>query len=86
MVEFNSIEHALAVQDEADREDMQLIGKTKLPKMPESKGVTPRYTNTLGIDSEDTTRNFKEQMLRGSKINSSRNVASNNKETLKAYI
>jgi hypothetical protein len=27
LVEFNSIEHALAIQDEADREDMQLLGK-----------------------------------------------------------
>jgi hypothetical protein len=35
LVEFNSIEQALALQDEADREDMQLLGKGKRLKIPE---------------------------------------------------
>lgn len=37
LVEFGSIEHALALQDELDREDMQLLGKNKKLKIPEIK-------------------------------------------------
>lgn len=35
LVEFNSIEHALASQDEEDRSQMQLLGKTKVNKLPD---------------------------------------------------
>lgn len=35
LVEFNSIEHALASQDEDDRSQMQLLGKSKVNKLPD---------------------------------------------------
>lgn len=35
LVEFTSIDHALAVQDEDDRHQMQLLGKQKVNKIPD---------------------------------------------------
>jgi len=35
LVEFNSIEQALSLQDEEDRQAMQLLGQTKRLKIPE---------------------------------------------------
>ena len=35
LVEFNSIEQALALQDEEDKSSMQLVGQTKRLKIPE---------------------------------------------------
>lgn len=66
LVEFNSIEHALALQDEADREDMQLVAKTKQPKLND-KGFTPRYLNMLQVDAT-TPKYHKEQKLKAPKI------------------
>lgn len=85
LVEFNSIEHALAVQDEVDREDMHLVGKTKQPKMPD-KGLTPRYLNTLALEgSDENVKGFKDQ-LKGHRINGARAGTTIAKETLKANI
>jgi hypothetical protein len=54
LVEFNSIEQALALQDEIDREDMQLLGKGKKFKVPE--GQTPGLSSdTIEIPDLSST-------------------------------
>lgn len=58
LVEFNSIEQALATQDEEDRDQMQLMGKSKRPKMPDlnftpdtSVFNTARHNDSLSLSS-----------------------------------
>lgn len=59
MVEFNSIEQALALQDEEDRDQMQLLGKTKTKKMSQDIHFTPdtsvfhtaRHNDSLSLSS-----------------------------------
>ena len=40
LVEFNSIEQALALQDDSDRKAMQLLGSTKRLKIPENNAAS----------------------------------------------
>ena len=59
MVEFNSIEQALALQDEDDRDQMQLLGKSKTKKMSQDLHYTPetsvfhtaRHNDSLSMSS-----------------------------------
>jgi len=96
-VEFNSIEHALALQDEDDREDMQLLGKSKQIKGPDAKGLTPRYFNTLGLDAQDNSTPMKlhhdisplkakENVLKGARISVGRAGTVVTKESLKSKL
>ena len=52
LVEFNSIEQALALQDEEDKSSMQLVGQTKRLKIPEL---------SLGSDNSIFNSNAKDQ-------------------------
>ena len=60
LVEFDSIEHALALQDENDREDMQLLGKNKKLKIPEIKSSKLQpidsKLSTISINKELNTK------------------------------
>ena len=59
LVEFNSIEQALASQDEEDRDQMQLLGKSKRPKIIPDLNFTPdtsafhtaRHNDSLSLSS-----------------------------------
>ena len=63
LVEFNSIEQALAIQDEADREDMQLLGKGKRLKVAEMQATSPQSFKTIG--SELNALSVKPEMKTG---------------------
>lgn len=58
LVEFNSIEHALTIQDEDDREDMQLLGKGKKLKIPEVKGNSSARFKTISNPVESQLSNI----------------------------
>ena len=57
LVEFNSIEQALALQDDSDRKAMQLLGSSKRLKIPENSTASnnsifdPITKDTMSISS-----------------------------------
>lgn len=57
LVEFNSIEQALALQDDSDRKAMQLLGSSKRLKIPENNTASdnsifdPIIKDTMSISS-----------------------------------